>query len=78
MCNCQCPIEMLIILNNPVCLDQAGAGLISKKVSPKKVRKEYGIKTMQRNTKVQLQLGWGMLWVWRKKKHRLKKWSGFC
>lgn len=46
MCNCQCPIEMLIILSNPVCLDQAGAVLISKKVTPKKVRKQYGIKVM--------------------------------
>lgn len=40
---------MLIILNNPVCLHQAGAVLSSKKVSSKVVGKKYGIKMMQKN-----------------------------
>lgn len=57
MCNCQCPIEMLIILNNHVCLHQAGAVLSSKKIVSMIVRKKYGIKMMQNTRLVQLQPG---------------------
>lgn len=48
---------MLIILNNPVGLHQAGAVLNSEKVASKIVRKKYSIKMMQNTRLVQCSQG---------------------